>query len=179
MKDEKQINNWEKTIQRLKLDKKYDDLLKSCYYDDPIDDAILRYEKSQEWTEIKKLLNRYNIKSGKVLDYGAGRGICSVTFAENNYDVYSLDSNDGSEAGLNSLKGVKEKGLKIEIINSDFQKFHSMIIILIWFYARQSLLHSGDLTIACSEIRRVLKKGGMFFALKDHVIDNLEDKNIF
>ena len=46
-------------------------------------------------------------------------------------------------------------------------------------YARQSLHHSGDLTIACSEIRRVLKKGGMFFALKDHVIDNLEDKNIF
>lgn len=180
MKDEKQINNWEKTIQRLKLDKKYDDLLKSCYYDDPIDNAILRYEKSQEWTEIKKLLNRYNIKSGKVLDYGAGRGICSVTFAKNNYDVYSLDSNDGSEAGLNSLKGVKEKrSLNIEIINSDFQKipFDDNYFDLV--YARQSLHHSGDLTIACSEIRRVLKKGGMFFALKDHVIDNLEDKNIF
>ena len=83
----------------------------------------MRYEKSQEWTEIKKLLNRYNIKSGKVLDYGAGRGICSVTFAKNNYDVYSLDSNDGSEAGLNSLKGIKEKKkIKDRNYNSDFQK---------------------------------------------------------
>ena len=53
MKDEKQINNWEKTIQRLKLDKKYDDLLKSCYYDDPIDDAILRYEKVKSGLKLK------------------------------------------------------------------------------------------------------------------------------
>ena len=76
-------------------------------------------KKVKSGLKLKKLLNRYNIKSGKVLDYGAGRGICSVTFAENNYDVYSLDSNDGFEAGLKSLKGVKEK--KFEDRNYKFR----------------------------------------------------------
>jgi len=175
------MNNWEKTISHLKKNKDYRELIESCYYDDPISKAVNRYQTSQEWLEIKRLLKKYKITSGsKILDYGAGRGVCSITFAAYNFDTYAIDSNDGIEAGLNSTKDfLKKKNLQISAIKSDFKKipFEDNFFDLV--FARQSLHHSENLSESCSEIYRVMKKGGKFFALKDHIIDKIEDKKIF
>ena len=45
-------NYWEKTINSLKRDKNYKDIIKSCYYDDPIEGAIKRFEDSKEWESL-------------------------------------------------------------------------------------------------------------------------------
>ena len=109
-------NYWEEVIQSLKNQDDYKDLIKSCYYDDPIEEALNRFENSKEWIELKNVHAKYGVKLGKVLDFGAGRGIASLALAKMGYEVYAFDGNSGNNAGLNSIKQlIKKLNLKINL----------------------------------------------------------------
>ena len=173
-------NYWEEVIQSLKNQDDYKDLIKSCYYDDPIEEALNRFENSKEWIELKNVHAKYGVKLGKVLDFGAGRGIASLALAKMGYEVYAFDGNSGNNAGLNSIKQlIKKLNLKINLCKGNFDRlpFDDNFFDLV--YSRQSLHHAPNITISCLEICRVLKKKSFFITVKDHVIDRIEDKKIF
>ena len=173
-------NYWEKTINSLKRDKNYKDIIKSCYYDDPIEGAIKRFEDSKEWESLTKELENKQITKGKVLDFGSGRGISSIALAKIKWEVYAVDENDGDNAGLNSLVKIKnDLNLRIILNKANFEKLPYQDNFFDLVYARQSLHHSKDLKASCVEIHRVLKKGGIFISLRDHVIDKNLDKEVF
>ena len=46
-------------------------------------------------------------------------------------------------------------------------------------HARQVLHHARDLKQLCSEVGRVLKKGGVFIATREHVISHHKDLELF
>lgn len=46
-------------------------------------------------------------------------------------------------------------------------------------YARQVLHHAADLSQFCVEIFRILKKGGIFLACREHVVKNEQERKIF
>lgn len=46
-------------------------------------------------------------------------------------------------------------------------------------FARQALHHAKDLDKLCKEMGRVLKKGGTFIAIREHVISTKKDLPIF
>jgi len=76
---------WEEAVQWLRDQPEQSELVKHCYYDDPLETAAERFFQSEEWTEVISLLNSKS--SGQVLDIGAGRGISSYAFAKSGYSV--------------------------------------------------------------------------------------------
>jgi SAM-dependent methyltransferase len=46
-------------------------------------------------------------------------------------------------------------------------------------FIRQALHHAKDLKLLCKEIYRVLKPGGIFMAIREHVISKKEDLPLF
>ena len=173
-------NTWEIVIERLKKEHNYQDLIKSCYYDDPVENAIERFRNSEEWKTLIDLIDKYKLKNAITLDFGAGRGISSYLLAKKNFKVYALDYNNGLNAGLKSIKNLCEKDkIKIENTISSFDTLPYEDNFFDFVHARQALHHSKNLNITCNQISRVMKKGGIFISLRDHIIDHPKDKAEF
>ena len=83
--------SWEEAVQWLRDQPEKSELVKFCYYDDPLETAAERFLQSEEWVELVNLLK--SKKSGQVLDIGAGRGISSYAFAKSGYEVTALEPN--------------------------------------------------------------------------------------
>lgn len=169
--------NWEEAVQWLKNQKDKQDLVRACFYDDPLIDAAKRYYESTEWKDLRKYLPE---KKGKVLDIGAGRGISSYAFAKDGWDVTALEPDPSSIVGAGAIKELtKENGLKIEIVENWGEKLPFDDASFDIVYMRQALHHSKNLTEFCNEAGRVLKSGGLFFATREHVISKKEDLPVF
>ena len=169
--------NWEEAVQWLKNQKDKQELVKACFYDDPLIDAAKRYYESTEWKELRKYLPE---KKGKVLDVGAGRGISSYAFAKDGWDITALEPDPSSIVGAGAIKELaKESDLKIEIVENWGEKLpfddESFDIV----YMRQALHHSKNLTEFCQEAGRVLRSGGVFIATREHVVSKKEDLETF
>ena len=104
--------SWEAAVKLLKSEPQYQDLVKACFFDDPLQGAADRYHQSTEWQALKTYLP----KLGKVLDIGSGRGISAYAFAKEGWQVNALEP-DGSEiVGAGAIKLLAEdNGLNIEI----------------------------------------------------------------
>ena len=85
MNSDNSNNTWEIVIERLKKEHNYQDLIKSCYYDDPVENAIERFRNSEEWKTLIDLIDKYKLKNAITLDFGAGRGISSYLLAKKNW----------------------------------------------------------------------------------------------
>ena len=176
-----EINNknslsWDQIILHIQNNLNYKDLVKSCYYDDPIENAAQRFYESKEWLNISNLFK----KKGKIIDIGAGRGISLYAFAKDGWSTYAIDPNDGNVSGLKAIQKLfLNSNLRAELkkTTSENIMFNSNHFDLV--YTRQSLHHCNNLVLTCAEISRVLKPGGFFFATREHVINNREELDVF
>lgn len=169
--------NWEETIVWLRDQKSKRDLVKDCFYDDPIVSAADRYWKSSEWDAVKKLLPR---KKGNVLDIGAGRGITSYAFAKDGWKVTAVEPNPGKIVGIGAIKELsKSSGISITVCNKWGEKLPFEDLSFDVVFVREVLHHAKDLGKFCKEMSRVLKKGGTFIAIREHVVNNEADLKIF
>lgn len=153
------------------------DLVKACYYDDPLIEAADRFYKNTEWREIRKRLPQ---RKGRVLDMGAGRGISSYAFARDGWDVIAIEPDCSPIVGAVAIKQLaKDSGLSISVIQTFVEtlpfKNQSFDVV----YGRQVLHHAQNLSNMCNEISRVLKPGGLFIATREHVISKPTDLDIF
>ena len=64
---------WEEAVRWLKQQPDQQELVRDCFYDDPLLEAAQRYSISNEWTEIRNIIGGGDKRSA--LDLGAGRGI--------------------------------------------------------------------------------------------------------
>ena len=62
---------WEQAVLWLRSQPQRQDLVRACYYDDPLYEAAERFRQSGEWQATARLVRRW--LPGKVLDLGAGR----------------------------------------------------------------------------------------------------------
>lgn len=169
---------WENAVLWLKSQNDCQQLVKDCYYDDPLIDSVKRYYNSTEWNEVRTILK--NEKKGKVLDIGAGRGISSYSFAKDGWDVVALEPDNSDLVGTGAIKKIKEtENLNIDIVESFAESlpFGNESFELV--YARQAMHHANDLQSFCNEVYRILKPGALFIATRDHVISNKSDLKIF
>ncbi|MEC8147407.1 MAG: methyltransferase domain-containing protein [Pseudomonadota bacterium] len=155
----------------------YRDLVTAAYYDDPLVDAAERYRNSNEWETIRSLLP--NVKH-TALDVGAGRGIASYALAHEGFQVSALEPDASELVGASAIRSLaKMQDLPITVAQefSEQLPFPDKKFDLV--FARAVLHHLTDMHSACREFFRVLKPGGKFIAVREHVISRPEDLELF
>jgi SAM-dependent methyltransferase len=176
------MNNYPYTLEQavswLREQPDRQDLVYHCYYDDPLESAAERFSNSEEWHAIADLLHKH--LPGKVLDLGAGRGIASYAFAKAGCSVVALEPDPSSLVGATAIQTLVDKtNLPIQIVQEYGEKLPFKDNQFDVIFARAVLHHVRDLKQLCQEVARVLRRGGVFLATREHVISRKEDLQLF
>lgn len=169
--------SWEQAVAWLREQPDQQDLVRACYYDDPLLDAAKRFASSAEWLAMLELLPK---PVGRALDFGAGRGISSYALAAAGWDVTALEPDPSGLIGTGAIRALaKESGLAIQVAQgiAEEMDFGGSVFDLV--YTREVLHHARDLNSMLREAARALKPGGMFVACREHVIRRKEDLQTF
>jgi SAM-dependent methyltransferase len=168
------LMTWEDAVQHLKSQSEQQEMVRHCYYDDPLQAAADRYSNSEEWLAVKSLLTGY--LPGKVLDLGAGRGISSYAFAKAGCAVTALEPDSSSVVGAGAIQSLVESGgVSIEIVQEYGETLPFANNTFDIVYGRAVMHHARSLEQFCLEAHRVLKPGGVFIGTREHVISRKED----
>lgn len=170
-------HTWEQAVQWLREQADQEELVRACYFDDPLGEAAERFWQSGEWRAVRELLPP---AGGKALDLGAGRGISSFALAKDGWEVTALEPDPSELVGAGAIRRLaQETALAIQVVEeySERLPFGDESFDLV--HARQALHHADDLPAFCSEAARVLKPGGLFMATREHVISRREDLEAF
>lgn len=169
---------WEEAVIWLKSQPEQKELVRACFYDDPLTAAAQRYYDSGEWQAVQLLLEA--VPKGAALDLGAGRGIASFALARDGWRVTALEPDPSSVVGAGAIRALAtDAGLAINVIESWGEQLPCADESFELVYARQALHHARDLGALCRELFRVLKPGGTLLATREHVISRAEDLDAF
>jgi SAM-dependent methyltransferase len=169
---------WEQAILWLRAQPDQIEIIRAGYYDDPLVIAAQRYEGSEEWHAVRRLLP--DSRGCRALEVGAGRGIVSYALARAGFAVTALEPDGSAIVGAHAIRRLaSETHLRIEVIQeySEDLPFPSQHFDLV--FARAVLHHTASLERACSEFFRVLKPGGRLIAIREHVISHPQDLAAF
>ena len=169
---------WEEAVKSLREQIGMQDLVRHCYYDDPLIDAAERYYNSDEWEAVKQII--FKFIPGKVLDIGAGRGISSYAFVKEGCEVTALEPDSSTVVGAGAIKSLFEfSGHPIDIVQTycETLPFNDSYFDIV--YGRAVLHHAFNIQKFCTEAARVLKPGGVFIVTREHVITRIEDLQQF
>jgi len=168
---------WEEAVEWLRSQPDQAEVVKDCYYDDPLLDAAKRFHKNTEWQDIQKRLPQ---RKGRVLDMGAGRGISSYAFAYDGWEIVAVEPDRSATVGALAIKQLaNETMLPISVIQTFAETLPFKDNLFDVVYGRQILHHARDLFVMCNEVSRVLKPGGIFIATREHVITQQKDLTYF
>lgn len=170
-------SSWEDAVRWLRAQPDQVELVRDAYYDDPLDGAADRYWRSNEWQAVRDLIG---MGPGRALDAGAGRGIASYALAKDGYAVTALEPDPSALVGAAAIRELADAhGLDITITGELSERLPfpdaSFDVIL----ARAVLHHIADLPAAMREFFRVLRPGGRFLAMREHVISREEHRVAF
>lgn len=169
---------WESAVQWLRSQSEHRDLVRACYYDDPLLTAAHRFHSGSEWSATRDLVG--SCCPADVLDLGAGRGIASYAFARDGCRVTALEPDESAIVGRGAIAELcDQSGLDIRAVAGHGEQLpfpdQSFDIV----YARAVLHHARDLRQLCREAARVLRPGGIFLAVREHVITRPADLPVF
>lgn len=174
MAAEPQFESWETAVQWLRRQSDQTDLVLSAYYDDPLIGAADRYYRSEEWRAIRAQLD--GVKGGAALDLGAGRGIASYALAKEGFEVTALEPDPSALVGAGAIRRLAaDASLPIRICQQYSESIPFPDAQFDVVFARAVLHHTRNLGAACKEVFRVLKPGGRFVAVREHVISRAAD----
>lgn len=168
---------WEQAVEWLRNQPDQQDLVKACFFDDPLVDAAKRFHICDEWKGVQQLLP---IERGRALDLGSGRGIAAYALAADGWDTVALEPDPSSLVGAEAIRALaRETGSKIEVFQEWGERLPFDDASFDLVHARQVLHHAHHLVNLVAEVARVLKPGGILIASREHVISRPEDLQIF
>ena len=172
-----ELQTWEQAVLWLREQPNQVELVRECFFDDPLIDAAARYHASMEWEAVGQLIGP---AAGRALDVGAGRGISSYALARDGWLVTALEPNPSAVVGVGAIEQLAAtSSLPIDVVKDwgETLPFSEAEFDLV--YGRQVLHHARDLGTLCAEMARVLKPGGTFLATREHVIFKDADLAVF
>lgn len=167
------LSTWEEAVIWLRSQPDQAELVRACFYDDPLRVAAERYYGSTEWRAIRTLLAG---KKGYALDLGAGRGISAYALARDGWRVSALEPDASDVVGAGAIRALAQGAnldIRVEQKWGESLPYPDATFDLV--HGRQVLHHARDLKQLCREAARVLKPGGLFIATREHVISRKED----
>jgi len=168
---------WEEAVSWLRQQPDQEELVKACFYDDPLPAAAERYFNSSEWAAVRHFLPAGN---GHALDVGAGRGIASYALAKEGFSVTALEPDSSLLVGAGAIRSLADASGQSIVVEQNWGErmpFADETFDVV--HARQVLHHANDLGQLCSEASRVLKTSGIFIATREHVLSKKRDLKIF
>lgn len=175
--------NWHETIESIQANPKFEQLVRDTYISKDLEWNANAFFHSDEFNATTDILKKHlRDLQGKLLDIGAGNGISSVAFAKRGFDVTALEPDPSNLVGAGAISTLKSRfGLQnIEIIEGfaeDIIEGKTNYFDVV--YARQSLHHAADLTKFVETAYQMLKPGGLFLTIRDHMVYDDQDKALF
>jgi SAM-dependent methyltransferase len=169
---------WEEAILWLRAQDDQRELVRQCYYDDPLEDAAERFRASEEWAATRRLL--WSFLPGRVLDLGAGRGIASHAFARAGSTVTAVEPEASDVVGRGAIARLASRQkLPIDVVDAlgEALPFDDAAFDVV--YGRAVLHHAQELDRFCAEAARVLRPGGAALFVREHVISKKADLAAF
>ncbi len=165
--------SWEEAVLWLRGQPNQAELVRACFYDDPLTQAADRYYRSSEWRAVQAVL--YGLR-GRALDLGAGRGIASCALARDGWATTAVEPDPSGVVGAGAIRQLAlASGVPIEVVEDQGESLPFSDHCFELVHCRAVLHHARDLTQLCREVARVLVPGGMFLATREHVISRRED----
>ena len=165
--------SWDAAVEWMRNQPECAELVKACFYDDPLRNAAERYYASTEWQAVRALTSA---KRGRALDLGAGRGISSYALARDGWQVCALEPDPSNVVGAGAIRALaRDAKLDIQVEQNWGESLPYTDETFDLVYGRQVLHHASDLRQLCREAARVLKPGGIFIATREHVISRHAD----
>lgn len=172
---------WEETIQFIRTQPEYSYLVDKAYFEEELHLNVERFKVSEEFIETIKLLKHYQPNAKTILDIGSGNGVSAIAFALGGYNVCVVEPDPSLTIGAGAIRILKEHYSlnNIEIFEAfaeeiKFDDNHFDIV-----YARQCMHHAYDLNKFVFEAGRVIKQGGLFMTVRDHLVFDQKDKEWF
>jgi len=172
---------WEETIQYIRTKPEYAFLVEKAYFDESLHLNVERFKNSEEYIETVRLIKSYKPQAKNILDIGCGNGISSISFAIDGYDVSAVEPDPSNTIGAGAIRKleVHYNLTNIKVYEAFAEDIHFNDNTFDIVYVRQAMHHAHDLLKFISECARVLKKGGILFTVRDHVVFNKKDKDWF
>jgi len=171
------MHSWEHAVLWLRAQPEQAELVRACFYDDPLLSAAERYYQSTEWAAVRELLPA---RPGRALDIGSGRGISAYALSLGGWSVVALEPDPSPVVGAEAIRALaRDARLDIEVVQEWGERLPFADASFDLVHCRQALHHARDLTRLCREIGRVLRPGACFVALREHVISRSRDLRAF
>jgi len=165
-------------IRSLRADPAFADLVRDAYLGPDVRDSAARFRSSAEWKATVEVLRPW-LDDAVVVDLGAGSGIASAAFAHSGArSVYAVEPDPSDEVGRGAIARLAP-GPAVTVIDAmgeDLPLDDASVDIV---YARQVLHHASDLPELIRECARVLRHGGAFFAVREHVVADASELEEF
>jgi SAM-dependent methyltransferase len=173
-------NPYERSVLGFRADPRMRAFVEQNYLDEDLAQAVCRYARSEEFSRVCSILQPYFGSGSRLLDVGAGRGLTSLALAERGAHVISVEY-DGSEVvGVGKLvRFVGARAIPLAPVRGDILHLPFSDKSFDAVFCRSVLHHLGDLGRGLRESYRVLRPGGVFLAVNEHILSPFDDGRHF